>query len=115
MNSEADLEGVAEVKISRYFSLEQFLGQILYNIVAPWSWWLGLSLQESESEEDQWLWGSDNSTLDTNTTYWADGEVIMDIGCFEEPTEDVCYLFQGSGDNGKTCAILGKVSIEWQW
>ena len=83
-NSEADLEGVAEVKISRYFSLEQFLGQILYNIVAPWSWWLGLSLQESESEEDQWLWGSDNSTLDTNTSYWADGEVIMDTSCFEK-------------------------------
>merc|ERR1711971_382592 len=79
-NKETDLEGVAE---------------ILYNIVAPWSWWLGLSLQESESGVEQWLWGSDNSTLDTNTTYWADGE--------------------GTGANGKTCALLGKGSIEWQW
>jgi len=78
VNKEADLEEVAE---------------ILYNIVAPWSWWLGLSLQESESEEDQWLWASDNSTLDT--PFWADGE--------------------GTGDNGKTCGILGKVSIEWKW
>merc|ERR1712130_19019 len=78
VNSEADLEGVAE---------------ILYNIVAPWSWWLGLSLQESESGEDQWLWSSDNNPLDK--PFWAEGE--------------------GNGTNGKTCAILGKVSIKWQW
>ena len=27
----------------------------------------------------------------------------------------VQWSFQGTGDNGKTCAVLGKVSIKWQW
>ena len=93
-NKEADLEGVAEVspslrdingrdetffyliKNKREIILSFLVIQILYNIVAPWSWWLGLSLQESESEGDQWLWSSDNGTLDKQ--FWADGEVMLD-------------------------------------
>ena len=41
-----------------------------------WSWWLGLSFRESESEDgEQWLWTSDDRVLNPNITYWGSGEV----------------------------------------
>ena len=48
-----------------------------------WSWWLGLSFRESESEdEEQWLWTSDDGVLNPNMTYWGSGEVtnICQVG-----------------------------------
>ena len=50
--------------------------QILYNVGFAWSWWLGLSFRESESEDgEQWLWTSDDRVLNPNITYWGSGEV----------------------------------------
>ena len=60
---------------SHYWVLNSIL-QILYNVGFAWSWWLGLSFRESESEDgEQWLWTSDDGVLNPNITYWGSGEV----------------------------------------
>ena len=79
--------------------------QILYNIVAPgWSWWLGLSFQESESDEEQWLWASDDATL--GDSFWAEGEVIL----YFKPlvTKILSVIFRATATMGKTVQSWAK-------
>jgi len=72
------------------------IAEILYNVGFAWSWWLGLSFRESESEDgEQWLWTSDDGVLNPNITYWGSGE--------------------GNGTNGGSCAILAKLGVSWEW
>jgi len=74
----------------------QDIAEILYNVGFAWSWWLGLSFRESESEEgEQWLWTSDDGVLYPDITYWGSGE--------------------GDGTNGGSCAILAKLGVSWEW
>ena len=41
-----------------------------------WSWWLGLSFRESESEDgEEWLWTSDDRVLNPDMAFWGSGEV----------------------------------------
>ena len=121
-NKEADLEGVAEVspslrdingrdetffyliKNKREIILSFLVIQILYNIVAPWSWWLGLSLQESESEEDQWIWASDDAAL--GFSFWAEGEVILDFKPLV--TKILSVIFRAPAAMGKTVQSWAK-------
>jgi len=70
------------------------IAEILYNVGFAWSWWLGLSFRESESEDgEQWLWTSDDRVPDI--TYWGTGEVDCTNGC--------------------RCAILAKLGVSWAW
>ena len=89
--------------------------QILYNVGFAWSWWLGLSFRESESEHGgQWLWTSDDGVLNPNMTYWGSGEVTnKKIDFLEHMLSWQCQPIHLLNDDNRAMAQMGAAVQFW--